>query len=106
MTLLDGLRGACFLMPLMAVYSGSIGKPAGAVVTIVVWLVGLGTGVLGWYTLGLIADYTYRLIESCKPGIVQSMLDLSIFISTVVVMLTTSGLALIITHFIIRSVAA
>ncbi len=106
MTLLDGLRGACFFFPLIAVYADSIENPAGAVGIIVRLLVGLGTGVLGWYTLGLIADYTYRLIESCKPGIVKSMLDLSIFISFVIVMLTTSSLAVFITEFILRFVYA
>ncbi len=105
MTLLDGLRGACFLMPLMAVYGDSIENPAGAVGIIVRLLVGLGTGVLGWYTLGLIDDYTYRLFERREPGIVKSMLDLSIFISTGIVMLTTSGLAVFITNLIIRYVA-
>ena len=106
MTLLDGLRGACFFFPLIAVYADSIENPAGAVGIIVRLLVGLGTGVLGWYTLGLIADYTYRLLERREPGIVKSMLDLSIFISCGIVMLTTSGLALIITNLIIRYVAA
>ena len=100
MTLLDGLRGACFIAPpLLAI--GLEGKSARAVGIIV----GLLAGVLGSYTLKLIDDYTDRLYERREPGIVKDMLDRAIFISLVIVIATTSGLAVFITKFIIRYVA-
>ena len=99
------LRGVCFFTPLVMVIQFT-GKPAGAVGAWAVLLVGLGAGVLGSYTLKWIDDYTYRLYEKCEPGIVKSMLDSSIFISLGIVILTTSGLAVFITKFIIRYVYA
>ncbi len=100
MTLFDGLRGACFLTPVMMGVHVA-GRSAWAVGIIV----GLLAGGLGFYAFTSTSDYLDRFYERYKPGIVYSMLDLAYFSSAVIVILITSGLAVFMTEFIIRYVA-
>ncbi len=100
MTLFDGLRGVCFLFPVMMGVTVA-GRSAWAVGIIV----GLLAGGLGVYAFTLTSDYLGRFYERYKPGIVYSILDLAYFTSAGIVILTTSGLAVFMTGFIIRYVA-